>query len=188
MRFALVDPPYFGLAAEFYGELHAQASDYDKLAEHSKLIDSLAEYDGWALHMTAPNLHDILPLCPRDSRVMAWVKPFASFKPHAKGAQYAWEPIVVRGGREQRERLHCVRDWIAESSALKKGFRGAKPRGVVWWLLGVLNAEPTDEIVDMFPGSGEVGRAINEWREAQTGACSLPLFAELSREHKEVER
>jgi hypothetical protein len=160
MSFAIVDPPYLGLAEKFYGELHPEAAEYDKLETHAKLIESLATYDGWALHMTSGNLHDILPLCPKTSRVMAWVKPFASFKPGVKG-----------------DATHSVRDWIAVSSAFKKGFRGAKPREVVCWLLDAMNAEPDDEICDLFPGSGEVSKAIDAWREAKTGRCSLPLFA-----------
>jgi hypothetical protein len=176
MRFAIVDPPYLGLAESFYGHLHAEAAEYDKLETHAKLIESLAAYDGWALHMTSGNLHDILPLCPKDARVMAWVKPFASFKPGIVGAHSAWEPVIVRGGR-RHPRLHAVRDWIAESAALKKELRGAKPMAVVWWLLNVLNAEPDDEILDLFPGSGAVTRAIQGWREAKTGVCTLPLFA-----------
>lgn len=176
MRFAIADPPYYGYAKAFYGDLHAEAAEYDDLATHAKLIERLNGYDGWAMHMTSGNLKDILPLCPAEARVMAWVKPFASFKPGV-GVAYAWEPVVVHGGRKREHDQGTVRDWCAVNIALKKGLAGAKPRAVVWWLLEVLNVQPDDEVDDLFHGSGEVANAIEVWREAQTGNCSLPLFA-----------
>ena len=38
MRFAYADPPYYGLAKKFYGHLHPQADDYDRLETHAALI------------------------------------------------------------------------------------------------------------------------------------------------------
>ena len=109
------------------------------------------------------SLREILPLCPPDCRVMAWVKGFASFKPGIKQAQFAWEPVIVRGGRPFVEN-HCVRDWIQESMTLQRGFRGAKPERVIFWLLSVLNAQPQDQLDDLFPGSGAVSAAFESWK------------------------
>lgn len=164
MRFAYADPPYFGYAVQFYGDQHPEAAVYDTLEGHTALIERLCTDfpDGWALSMTSGNLRDILPLCPREARVCAWVKGFASFKPGVR-LQHAWEPVVLMGGR-QRERLHCVRDWFEESMTLERGFRGAKPERFIHWILTMLAAEPEDEIVDLFPGSGAVGTAIDRWR------------------------
>lgn len=177
MKFAIADPPYFGYSQKFYSEHHEAAADYDDLQAHRDLITKLDSYDGWALHMTSGNLHDILPLCPKDSRVMAWVKPFASFKKNVTVA-YAWEPVIVRGGRKRPITERTVRDWCAESITLKRGFTGAKPARIVWWILDVLYAQQEDEIHDLFPGSGAVTSAIEAWREAQVGGCNAPLFAE----------
>jgi hypothetical protein len=101
MRFAYADPPYFGYAEKFYGDRHPEAAAYDKIETHAALIVRLSEEfpDGWALSMTSGNLKDILPLCPADARVAAWVKPFCSFKPNVNPA-YAWEPVVFRGGAQ----------------------------------------------------------------------------------------
>lgn len=176
MIFAIADPPYFGQGQRLYGKLHAKASDYDKIQTWVALVERLNYYDGWALHMTSGNLHEILPLCPKDARVMAWVKPFAVFKPNV-GVAYSWEPVIVRGGRRRTRKQPTVRDWCAVNIALRKGMTGAKPRAVVWWLMDVLNVEPDDQVDDLFPGSGEVGAAIDVWREARTGECSMPLFA-----------
>jgi hypothetical protein len=103
MKFCYADPPYFGLAQQFYGHLHPEAAAYDKLETHAALINRLSdEYpDGWAMSLQSPALKHILPLCPTDCRVMAWVKPFASFKPGV-GVAYAWEPVIIRGGAPPR--------------------------------------------------------------------------------------
>ncbi len=168
LRFAYADPPYFGLAAKFYGHLHTEAADYDKLETHAALIARLCdEYDGWAMSLHTPTLRDILPLCPPDVRVMAWVKPFASFKPGV-GVAYAWEPIIVRGGRRRTREQHTVRDWHACNITLRRGFAGAKPEGVIRWLLEVWNAQKTDTIDDLFPGSGAVSCALEAWKTERT--------------------
>ncbi len=173
LRFAYADPPYFGLAAKFYGDMHPDAAAYDRLETHAALIRRLCDEwpDGWAMSLSAKSLRDILPLCPDDCRVGAWVKGFCSFKPSAKGAQYAWEPVIFRGGRP-RDESHCVRDWLQESMTLKRGFRGAKPDRFVRWVLDLLNADPGDEITDLFHGSGAVTRAIEAWR----AEGRLPLY------------
>lgn len=177
MRFAYADPPYLGLAAKFYGHLHPEAAAYDDPETHRALIERMtAEYDGWAMSLHSPSLREILPMCPRAARVMAWVKPFASFKPGV-GVAYAWEPIIVWGGRRRTREQLTVRDWVAENITLKRGFTGAKPTAVVRWLLDVLNAQEGDDVVDLFPGSGAVGLALAGWREGFTGDCKSGLFA-----------
>lgn len=164
MRLAYADPPYYGYAVKFYGHLHPEAAVYDTLDGHRDLIARLCrEFDGWALSMTSGNLRDILPLCPPEARVAAWVKPFASFKKGVRVA-YAWEPVVFWGGRKRPEEAETVRDWFAESITLRRGFTGAKPARVVHWILEMLGAQPDDEIVDLFPGSGAVSDALAAWR------------------------
>lgn len=178
MRFAYADPPYFGLAKKFYGDRHAEAAEFDQITTHASLIARLSsEYpDGWALSMTSGNLRDLLPLCPPTARVMAWVKPFASFKPGV-GVAYAWEPVVINGGRRRERDQKTVRDWLSENITLRRGFPGAKPARFVWWMLDILNAQKDDEIDDLFPGSGAVQRAIDEWRDGCAGIAQGPLFA-----------
>jgi site-specific DNA-adenine methylase len=165
LKFAYADPPYYGMSSYFYGEKHEDASVYDTIEGHHALIRRLCEEypDGWALSMASKNLKDLLPLCPDKARVCAWGKPFASFKPGAQ-LHSAWEPVILMGGRKQADRLHCVRDWFSEPKAMVKGFPGAKPDRVIHWILTMLNAEPADEIHDLFPGSGNVSKAIESWR------------------------
>lgn len=177
MRFAYADPPYLGCGARHYGEHHEDAADADSLEWHADLVRRLvADYpDGWVLSLHTPSLRAILPLCPADVRVGAWVKPFCAFKANVNPA-YAWEPIIWRGGRKRTRQQDTTRDWVAASITLRRGLVGAKPAEFVFWWLALLNAEPTDEIDDLFPGSGAVGAAIAGWREA---AAYQPLQAGL---------
>ncbi len=166
MRFAYADPPYLGQGAKHYGDRHERAADCDDIEWHAALVRRLcAEYpDGWAMSASSPSLKRILPLCPDDVRVLAWVKPFAAYKPNV-GLAYAWEPVIARGGRKISRGQPTVRDWHSENITLKKGFPGAKPPRFTRWILEVLNAQPTDQIDDLFPGSGAVQREIDAWRE-----------------------
>lgn len=181
MRFAYADPPYLGLAKKFYGHLHKNAAAYDRLETHADLILRLdREYpDGWAMSLSSTSLADILSVCPPGVRVLAWIKPFCSFKPGV-GLAYAWEPIILGGGqgRKRGRDQHTVRDWAAINISLKKGFQGAKPRHFIWWLLDVLNAKPGDTVDDLFPGSGECGRAIISWPGWKAGASQENLLLE----------
>jgi hypothetical protein len=169
MRFAYADPPYLGMAQNYD---HPDTLIYNTVDGHRALIERLSDEfpDGWAYSLNTPTLRTILPLCPDDCRVAAWVKPFASFKPGVNPA-YAWEPLIWRGGRKRGRDRRTTRDWVACSIALRKGFFGAKPAGFCWWLFDLLGMEIEDEFADLFPGSGGVERAWKEWRRAD-----LPLF------------
>ena len=119
MRFAYADPPYIGQAKKHY-----QCEEVDHAALVARLVN---EYpDGWALSLSSPTLHQVLPLCPPSVRVMAWVKPFAVFKPNVNPA-YAWEPVIVSGGRRRTRQQATVRDWVSANITLKRGLSGAKP-------------------------------------------------------------
>lgn len=171
-RFCYADPPYLGCGKKLYGGMHDQASDYDDPETHRKLIERLCDEftDGWALSLHSPSLKVILPMCPDDCRVMAWVKPFAVFKANVTVA-YAWEPVIVRGGRKRPRTMPTVRDWVSEVITLQKGCPGAKPEGFCFWLFDVLNMKREDEFIDLFPGSGGVMKAWKKFRRM----AKLPL-------------
>lgn len=162
LRFAYADPPYLGCAAKLYGD-----PTYDDPAEHHALIVRLGiEYpDGWAMSCASTSLQTLLPMCPVDVRVAAWVKPFAVFKPGVNPA-YAWEPVIWRGGRTKRSRkVDTVRDWHSEVITLKRGTPGAKPPGFAAWIVQLLGADVRqgDTITDLFHGSGAM---LGVWRAA----------------------
>lgn len=159
MKFAYADPPYLGCGG-YYKHLHPEALDWDRVETHAALIERLSDEfaDGWAYSLHAPSLGTLLPLCPPDVRVCAWVKPFCSFKPNVNPA-YAWEPVIVRGGRKRGRDLPTVRDWVAANITLQRGLTGAKPDEFCCWLFEFLGMQAGDDFHDLFPGSGAVGEA-----------------------------
>lgn len=160
MRIAYADPPYPGCAG-----LYADHPDYAGEVDHAALVESLGAFDGWVLHTSSVALPEVLPLTAgiEGVRVMAWVKPFAAFKRNVSVA-YAWEPVLVRAARKPEVTGRMVmRDWLAESITLRRGLVGAKPERVCHWAFEVVGALPTDELVDLFPGTGAVTRAWDSW-------------------------
>jgi hypothetical protein len=157
-----------GQAKKHYAKEATDAGRVAQEVNHELLIQHLcSDYpDGWALSLSSPSLKDILPLCPRDVRVMAWVKPFAIFKPNVNPG-YCWEPVIVRGGRKRGRDKPTVRDWVSCNITLKKGLVGVKPSAVCDWLFEVLGAEPGDTLDDIFLGSGAVGVAWRTWLASQ---------------------
>src|SRR5262249_24994315 len=130
--------------------------------------------DGWALSCSSPSLATMLGFCGDDVRVCAWVKPFAVFKPNVNPA-YAWEPVILSGGRKRGRDAPTTRDWIAESITLKRGLTGAKPRKFCRWIFDLLGAEPGDTLDDLFPGTNAIGAA---WAEYVGERSPLPeLFS-----------
>jgi hypothetical protein len=169
MRYA--DPPYLG-CCRLYGHHHPDGLCWDDPATYRKLIDRLAaEFpDGWALSCHTPSLAALLPMCPDDVRVGAWVKPFHIYKKGVRPA-YAWEPVLYRGGRnakhpppEKRGKATTPKDFIACNITLRKGLTGAKPEPVCEWILDLLNFQPGDQLVDLYPGTAVMGNVAERRR------------------------
>jgi hypothetical protein len=177
MRFAYADPPYLG-CCRLYDHHHEAPYDcWDDPETHRHLIDWLvAEFpDGWALSGSSPSLRTVLPLCPPDIRIGSWCKTFSAFKKGVRPA-YAWEPVIFWRGRnpnagyphappEKGGKQNTPKDFyevneggILAPITLKKGLTGAKPESVCLWILDLLNVQPGDEVVDVFPGTGVMGR------------------------------
>jgi len=164
MRFAYADPPYIGQAQKHYSDDPLCAE-----VDHADLLRDLAQYDAWALSASSPSLKQILslPECPDDVRICAWVKPFCAFKANVNPA-YAWEPIIVWGGRNLGRDVPTMTDWVSASITLKRGLVGVKPDKFCHWLFRFVGLLPDDELVDLFPGSGAVEQAWEAWkRQAQ---------------------
>jgi len=151
--------------------------DWDDPRKHADLIERLCdEYpDGWAMSLTSTSLKTILTMCPDDVRIGAWVKPFCSFKPGV-GVAYAWEPVVWRGGRRRSRKQDTVRDFVQANITLKRGLPGAKPKQFCYWVFEVLNLMKGDTLVDLFPGTGIVSDAYDEFTNKDI-YNQLPLFA-----------
>lgn len=190
MKFAYADPPYLGCCS-LYDHYHPDNRCWDDPDTHRQLIArlSLDFPDGWALSASTPSLKSILRWCPEDARIGAWVKSFGAFKKGVRPA-YMWEPIIFRGGRnpsngfshappEKNGKQNTPKDFIVTESpaikepiTLKKGLTGAKPEAVCRWILELLNVQTGDEVVDLFPGTGIMGRVAQVYTRdylAETG-------------------
>lgn len=162
VRFAYADPPYLGQGKRHYAKDHPEAYVWDDPESHRALIESLAEYDGWAMSLSSPSLKALLPMCPEDVRIAAWVKPFGIFKPNVNPG-YVWEPVIFRGSRKRDRTEPTIRDWVSANITLRKGLTGAKPPAFNQWILDLLGYRPDeDEMVDLFPGTGGMGIALGE--------------------------
>jgi hypothetical protein len=174
-RFAYADPPYPGMAKRLYGKHRDYAGEVD----HRALIAGLEEDfpDGWALSTSSSALPAVLALCPppeaskrkRGSfaagsgvRVCAWTRSVMPAPPAR--VMFCWEPVVIRIPHwRQRTRGDLVRDTLhacAPYGFMGNEITGQKPTAFARWLFDLLGAVPGDELVDVFPGSGAVGR---EW-------------------------
>lgn len=146
MRLAYADPPYPGKA-----ELYADHPDYAGEVDHAALIETLVEYDGWALSTGSWALQEILELCPAGVRILIWTK-------HSIGR--SWEPVICSPARPPARYL---RDWIRVEPEYFQWrpkpdsyVIGQKPEPFSRWVFEWLGAEPDDDFYDLFPGSGAV--------------------------------
>lgn len=178
MKLAYADPPYYGCGHLYNDTAAADTREYDDLDAWARLFDTLTGYDGWAMSMTSGNLHDILPLAPKEARIAAWVKPFAAFKRNVRIA-YTWEPVLFIPGRDRSvDGAPVGRDHLAESITMRKGLTGAKPERFCGWVLDLIGWIPGDELTDLFPGTGVMGEVVRR-RESVAADANLdsPLFA-----------
>jgi len=162
MRIGYADPPYPGCAHRYKGH-----PDYAGEVDHLELAGRLmVEFDGFILHTRSGSLRELLPMFGDDVRVMAWVKPFCAFKRNVPVA-YAWEPALVKSCRKPvvGRTVKPLRDFCSANITMKKGLCGVKPEAVCHWAFEVMGANPDDELVDIFPGTGAVGRAWESWKQ-----------------------
>jgi hypothetical protein len=163
MRFAYADPPYPGQAEKHYAD-HA---DYAGEVDHRELIDRMErDYDAWALSTSAKALQDVLALCP-PVRVLIWRKQPGT--PLGDKIIYSYEPVLLRNGRKPADYTRDVVEAMPDGFLMSFRARpvghvtGAKPEAFCRWLFQVAGLEPADELHDLFPGSGGVGRAWQAW-------------------------
>lgn len=171
MKVAYADPPYIGQAKKVYGK----HKDYQGEVDHKDLIGRLCDEfpDGWALSLSCQALQYILSLCPDDVRVLSWTKRYHGFLAGIR-LQYCWEPVILKGGRQgpHIKGDPTLRDWV---DASPEGFtfrkmpqnhvRGKKPQNFCFWLFDCLGLQPGDTLVDLYPGTGAVGRAWERYQQ-----------------------
>lgn len=152
-RLAYADPPYPGLARRYYG---CDEVDHELLI--ARLMTDFP--DGWALSTSAEALPLVLPLCPSSTRVCVWLRG-ARGHVRPKKALNAWEPLLVYGGRPGAvsEGLQDVLQWHGRQHSHPDALVGMKPAAFCEWMFRLLGARRGDTLVDLYPGSGAVGRA-----------------------------
>jgi hypothetical protein len=162
VRLAYADPPYLGCAALYD---HFDAARWDDPEAHLALMRWMEhKYDGWALSASSPSLRHLLPGAPARARVAAWVKPFAAYKRNVRIA-YTWEPVIFAPGRDRSaDGAPVGRDHLSTPITLRRGMTGAKPAAFCRWVLDLLGYLNGDELTDLFPGTGVMGRVLDQGR------------------------
>lgn len=193
IRVAYADPPYPGCARKYSkpgtSEFHPDAMRWDDPEEHVRLMHELERDfpDGWALSTHSGALRELLHRSPPRARSAPWCGPSTgNFKVFR--VAYCHEvviystPLVFR--RDAPGRPRAI-DWVVagkgHNSDVESAFIGAKPARFCRWLFELLGlgAHPGDELVDLFPGSGAVTRAWDDYRAARVeraGVAQLALF------------
>jgi len=180
LRFAYADPPYIGQAKKHYGKHKDFAGEVD----HAALIEHMCdEYDGWALSLSMKSLPHIMRLCPLDVLTLAWFKPIAP--PLGDHRRYNWEPIIMRPLR--RYGPGYVPSAVVASPP-QFTFRekpathviGEKPEAFCHWVFAAAGLLRTDELCDLFPGSGAVAKAWESYDPGPTVADGYAANKEAS--------
>lgn len=174
LKFAYADPPYVGQAKKHYGN-HA---DYAGEVDQEALVHRLeSEYDGWALSLSVKSLPRILRACPEGITVLAWFKPIAP--PLGDHRRYNWEPVLLR---PLRRYVPGYVPLAVVASPPQFTFRekpashviGEKPEAFCHWVFAAAGLTRDDELDDVFPGAGAVGRA---WKTYQPGPTVSDNYA-----------
>jgi hypothetical protein len=197
MKFAFADPPYLG-RAEYYRAHHPDAMSWNDPETHRALVARLqAEFpDGWVMSLNERSLRTILPMCPPESRVGAWMTDRPRFAGKAVPVRRHFEPVIFMGGRPYSDTGNRTADFIVTAQQrlpagrpryamvkqdirAGKTFVGRKPAAFANWVFALLGLTVADEFVDLFPGSGAVGEAYQAWL-----AASIPTPLNNHPEHK----
>ncbi|PFG16294.1 hypothetical protein ATK74_0828 [Propionicimonas paludicola] len=143
-------------------DFHPAAAEWDDPARHAALAQQLAtEFDGWAIATTPDGIsaYGELP----EVRIMAWIKP--NNPPTAHRIRGCWEAVLVCPPRDRRAgRAGDFVNDVLTAPSPRIGFVGAKPAAWTWWVLDALGYQPdTDDVIDLFPGSGGVQAAVSAY-------------------------
>jgi hypothetical protein len=174
--FHYADPPYPGTSSKYYRDEASFAGEVDFPALIASLVDArrTGACLGWALSTSARSLRELLPLCPAEARVCAWVKPINP-SPRTYGLHNTWEAVIVVPGRRRRP---GKRDWLrAMPARLEGSLPGRKPIAFCAWLFELLGMVPGDTLEDLYPGTGMVSRA---WAELSSRLPSATVVEDLS--------
>lgn len=193
MKFAYADPPYLG-RGEYYLAHHPDALIWNDPETHRALIARLqAEFpDGWAMSLSERSLRTILPMCPPEARVAAWITDRPRFAGKPVPVRKHFEPVIFVGGRPYSDTGNRAADFVVTAqqrlpagqpryamvkSDIRAGktFLGRKPRKFAFWVFNLLGLQHGDEFVDLFPGTGGVMAAYQEWQNDNVPPLQLSI-------------
>lgn len=167
LRLAYADPPYPGKAHLYRENLEV---------DHAELVANLGEYDGWALSTDEKNLQYVLSLCPPKVRILAWCRPDTV---PFHGPWRSWEPVICVPARPEVAQFRSyfvplpaeqIAGWGAGNAPARgfcadKTFTGSKTPEFCEWVIRCLGAEAADDLTDIFPGTGVMGRAWQQFKD-----------------------
>jgi hypothetical protein len=160
---AYADPPYLGCCGRYEHRHEEPWGCWDEPMTHVRLFDHLGDFDGYAYSCTSQSLGKLTTLADEVGlpyRIASWVKPFAAFKRNVRIA-YTWEPVLFWPGRySSKDGAPVSRDHLSEPITMRKGLTGAKPERFCRWVLDLMGYVDGDELVDLFPGTGVMGRVV----------------------------
>lgn len=167
LRLAYADPPYMGLSRKYYGDEPTFAGEVD----HDELVSRLATYDGWALSCSSASVPAIaarLVASGSAARLAIWLK---RPRPHTTARIVtAWEGVFYLPARSTRDPSAEVLCDVFDGAPVARrretlpgAVIGMKPPALLVWIFQLLGATPGDELEDLYPGSGIVGRTFAAW-------------------------
>ncbi len=181
MKLCIADPPYLFRAVRWYGDggrghgygvgqadIHPQAHLWDDPKRHQQLVFEIErDFDGWAIAMTVHSLSvylEALDTHSRDGiRVCVWHKTNAV--PSGSRITNMWEPVLIKVPAARRQRIKGLQMQDVMACPCEQGFVGAKPAKWTRWILDLLGYQSeTDTVLDLFPGSGAVGKELAQCR------------------------
>lgn len=172
LRIAYADPPYIGMAKRYYGD----QPTYDGEVDHVALLSLLETFDGWALSCSAASIPEVLfswlqagvaggpPR--REPRIAVWHRRRMPH-PHARVLN-SWEGVVYVPARSVVPGSQPILDVLLGVDArprptLPTSVIGMKPPAFSRWMFQLLGAMPGDDFHDLYPGSGLVTRAWEDY-------------------------
>lgn len=182
MRFGYADPPY-PKKAKYYG-----ANEVDHVRLLGRLI--VGYPDGWAMSTSADAIIPIARIAYevlgptralRELRVAVWNRGARAGK--SLRPRNAWEPLIVCGGRPvATSAASSVTDVLTLAGttrhlSMRTYVVGTKPPGFCEWMFRLLGAQVGDQLDDLFPGSGSVGRAWSLFQRSASRPAARDVAA-----------
>lgn len=158
-----------------FADLAEVATASKKRAKHGLLDDVLTpeavvaklndEFDAWAMILKVSDLRAVLPYCPSNVRVGAWIRTVEPGTTLAN-KRASWEPVIfmTRGIRKLSPGRKPWLDHHVEPYAPEKRIKGSRPPGVYAWIFEGLELKQRDSFVHLFQKDDRMTAAWKQWQ------------------------